>query len=73
MPSGAVRYEPVHDQEPNCDIQVDLLDKTNSKRKIISQACFWGSFKTTLLIAVYFVPSIGLTFYQRWLLKVIQL
>lgn len=33
-------------------------------------ACLWSSVGTGLLIGIYFVPSVGLTFYQRWLFQV---
>lgn len=40
------------------------------KKKIITKSCLWSSIYTILLISLYFVPSIGLTFYQRWLYHV---
>lgn len=38
-------------------------------RRIFTSACLWRSFYTAVLIGIYFAPSIGLTFYQRWLYK----
>lgn len=67
MPFGDAKYEVVAGQEPNCDI-IDL--DIERKRKILTPSCFWSSFKTIILIVIYFIPSISLTFYQRWLLKV---
>ncbi|KAJ8975318.1 hypothetical protein NQ317_000497 [Molorchus minor] len=37
------------------------------KRKVCSPVCLWTSLFTTVLIGAYYIPSIGLTFYQRWL------
>lgn len=43
------------------------------QRRILTTNCLWYSLRTILLIATYFVPSIGLTFYQRWLYQVLTL
>ncbi|CAH1169688.1 unnamed protein product [Phaedon cochleariae] len=45
----------------------ETLDIVPMKRKICTPACLWSSLFTGLLIGTYYIPSIGLTFYQRWL------
>lgn len=40
------------------------------QKNIVSSLCFWTTLRTCVLLALYFAPSIGLTFYQRWLLQV---
>lgn len=52
--------------ESKGDENVDL----SVKKSTINGACFWSSVGTVFLISVYFVPSVGLTFYQRWLFQV---
>ncbi|KAJ8924754.1 hypothetical protein NQ315_000907 [Exocentrus adspersus] len=47
--------------------ETDSLDIEPMKRKLCSVNCLWSSLFTGLLIGTYYVPSIGLTFYQRWL------
>lgn len=39
-------------------------------KKIVTTFCIWTSLRTVTLLSIYFAPSIGLTFYQRWLLQV---
>lgn len=51
-------------------IPEEETDLEFKKRKIFTTTCLWYSFRTVLLISTYFVPSIGLTFYQRWLFQV---
>lgn len=51
----------------NTDESVDLEP---TKKNIFTPACFKTSLFTTILISSYFIPSIGLTFYQRWLYQV---
>ncbi|CAG9853964.1 unnamed protein product [Phyllotreta striolata] len=52
----------------NTDEQ-ETVDFEPMKRKICSSACLWSSLFTAALIGSYYVPSIGLTFYQNWLYK----
>lgn len=40
------------------------------KRNICTLGCLWSSLFTGILIGTYYIPSIGLTFYQRWLYQV---
>jgi solute carrier family 35, member C2 len=42
--------------------------KNSAERRSLIKTVLW----TGLLISCYFILSIGLTFYQRWLLKVIK-
>lgn len=55
------KYEAV-ESLPDDEVDVEL-----KKRRIFTTPCLWYSLRTVLLIFTYFVPSIGLTFYQRWL------
>lgn len=48
----------------------ETVDLEPIKHKSFNSACIWSSLSTGLLIVVYFVPSISLTFYQRWLFQV---
>lgn len=57
------KYVAVNSNSPD-ELEID------PKRSIISTQCIWTSIRIALLLAVYFVPSISLTFYQRWLLQV---
>ncbi|XP_017779040.1 PREDICTED: solute carrier family 35 member C2 [Nicrophorus vespilloides] len=50
------------------EVEIDF-DVQKLKRKVFTPACIWQSFMTVILISIYFAPSIGLTFYQRWLLQ----
>lgn len=53
------------------DTKEDDFNLNIAKAKFFSPACLWTSFSTLLLISIYFIPSVGLTFYQRWLLQVL--
>lgn len=55
--------------ESKGDEGIELVEPV--KRRHFNGACVWSSFGTVLLISIYFVPSVGLTFYQRWLFQVI--
>lgn len=48
----------------------ETVDFEPTKRNIFTPVCFKTSLFTAILISSYFVPSIGLTFYQRWLYQV---
>lgn len=48
----------------------DTIDFEPTKRAIFTPNCFKASLFTGILISIYFIPSIGLTFYQRWLYQV---
>lgn len=48
----------------------EALDFEPTKRHIFTPTCFKTSLFTAILISSYFIPSIGLTFYQRWLYQV---
>ncbi|KAJ8938783.1 hypothetical protein NQ318_010310 [Aromia moschata] len=56
-----LKYTAVKNPEES---QVELEEM---KRKICTPACLWSSVITGVLIGIYYIPSIGLTFYQRWL------
>lgn len=55
---------PVKISSRNVDPNVTI--KRSAERKSLTKTVLW----TGLLILCYFILSIGLTFYQRWLLKV---
>lgn len=48
----------------------ESADVEPMKRKFCTTACLWSSLFTGVLIGIYYIPSIGLTFYQRWLYQV---
>lgn len=54
--------------ESKGDESVELVEPV--KRVNVTSACLWSSIGTVFLIVIYFVPSVGLTFYQRWLFQV---
>ncbi|XP_044269319.1 solute carrier family 35 member C2 [Tribolium madens] len=57
------KYEAVDsDDEPPSDFE-------EKKRGFFNSACFWSSLFTSILIGTYYIPSICLTFYQRWLFQ----
>ncbi|XP_060535144.1 solute carrier family 35 member C2 isoform X2 [Cylas formicarius] len=49
--------------------EVETVEFEPMRRKICSPACLWSSLFTGVLIGTYYIPSVGLTFYQRWLLQ----
>lgn len=56
---------------------VDTEDETTAdfeqkQRTFFTSTCIWSSLFTSVLIGTYYIPSICLTFYQRWLFQVIQ-
>lgn len=53
----------------NTDEQ-ETVDLEPMKRKICSSICLRSTLFTGVLIGTYYIPSIGLTFYQNWLYKV---
>lgn len=59
-----LKYEIVNNLGDD-DVEIETV-----KKKIVTNPCIWSSVCTILLISLYFVPSIGLTFYQRWLYQV---
>ncbi|KAG5889718.1 hypothetical protein JTB14_010192 [Gonioctena quinquepunctata] len=56
------KYVAVDDKD-----EPETVDLEPMKRKVCTPACLWSSLFTGLLIGTYYIPSIGLTFYQRWL------
>lgn len=50
--------------------ETETTDIEPMKRKICTLGCLWSSLFTGVLIGTYYIPSIGLTFYQRWLYQV---
>jgi solute carrier family 35 protein C2 len=57
-----LKYEAVENEEETTDFE-------EKKRSLCNAACFWSSLFTSILIGTYYVPSICLTFYQRWLFQ----
>jgi hypothetical protein len=60
-----LKYEAVENEEE------ETTDFEEKKRSLCNAACFWSTLFTSILIGTYYVPSICLTFYQRWLFQVI--
>lgn len=58
-----MKYEKVLTEQDDVDVET-------TKRKLFSPQRVWAMLSTSLLIGLYFIPSIGLTFYQRKLLQV---
>lgn len=51
-------------------VDEDIVEVGKIRRKVLTKQCVWSSACTVLLITLYFIPSIGLTFYQRWVYNV---
>lgn len=66
-----VKVDNDNELEQQEEIAVIDLEETTMKRKFLTPRCLWTSGFTGLLLACYYVPSITLTFYQRWFLQVI--
>ncbi|CAH0546770.1 unnamed protein product [Brassicogethes aeneus] len=52
--------------------ETETVDFEPMKRKFCSPTCVKASIFTSILIGAYYIPSIGLTFYQRWFLQTFQ-
>lgn len=63
--SGKLKYTAVKNPD-----EPDTVDLEPMKQRCFTPACFWSSLFTSVLIGTYYIPSIGLTFYQRWFLQV---
>lgn len=65
MPRSNVKYQLAGDDEETNDY---FLQHVPDHQAAVRKAIFWNKMmQSFLLIAVYFVLSIGLTFYQKWL------
>ncbi|XP_057668235.1 solute carrier family 35 member C2 [Diorhabda carinulata] len=53
--------------------ETEIVDVEPMKRKFCSPTCLWSYLFTGALIGIYYIPSIGLTFYQNWLYKSFKL
>ncbi|CAH1992417.1 unnamed protein product [Acanthoscelides obtectus] len=62
--SSRLKYTPVNNPDGN-----ENVDFQPVKREFFSSSCLWSSLFTGILIGIYYIPSIGLTFYQRWLFQ----
>lgn len=63
-------YKYVAVDKDNVELEHEEIDDLTMKRKYITPRCLWTSLFTCLLVTCYYVPSMSLTFYQRWLLQV---
>ncbi|CAB0035354.1 unnamed protein product [Trichogramma brassicae] len=65
MPRSNVKYELTRDDDDANDYFLQHVQEYEGMSK---KALFWrGIMQAVLLISIYFVLSIGLTFYQKWL------
>lgn len=63
--SGKPKYTAVSNPD-----EPETVDLEPMKPRCITPTCFWSSLFTSVLIGTYYIPSIGLTFYQRWFYQV---
>ncbi|XP_058798469.1 solute carrier family 35 member C2 [Phymastichus coffea] len=65
MPRSNIKYELAEDDEETYDY---FIQHAPEHQPATRKTLFWNKLMQTItLIAVYFVLSIGLTFYQKWL------
>ncbi|OXU27569.1 hypothetical protein TSAR_011524 [Trichomalopsis sarcophagae] len=65
MPRSNVKYELTRDDEDTNDY---YLQHGQEYQTVSKKAIFWRKMmQSIILISIYFVLSIGLTFYQKWL------
>lgn len=65
MPRSNVKYELTRDDEETNDY---YLQHGQEYQTVSKKAIFWRKMmQSIILISIYFVLSIGLTFYQKWL------
>lgn len=65
-----VRYTVIDRNEDDLLEHRETVDFEPMKRKFCTPSCLWSAVFTGALIGIYYIPSVGLTFYQRWLLQV---
>ncbi|KAF7271753.1 solute carrier family 35 member C2 isoform X2 [Rhynchophorus ferrugineus] len=66
--SSRVKYSIVDKEDDNTN-EGETVDFEPMKRKFCTPSCLWSAVFTGALIGTYYIPSVGLTFYQRWLLQ----
>jgi hypothetical protein len=65
MPRSNIKYELTGDDE---DTNNYFVQHVQEYQNVSKKTIFWRKMmQTIILISVYFVLSIGLTFYQKWL------
>lgn len=65
MPRSNIKYELAGDDEDTNDY---FLQHVQEYQNVSEKTVFWRKMMRTItIIAIYFVLSIGLTFYQKWL------
>lgn len=65
----SVKYTAI-DKAEDITNEEETVDFEPMKRKFCTPSCLWSAVFTGALIGTYYIPSVGLTFYQRWLLQV---
>lgn len=67
MPRSNIKYEIARDDPDSMDYYLQHVQEYKTTSKI--HKSFWNIFgRSLVLIAIYFPLSVGLTFYQQWLL-----
>ncbi|XP_030760765.1 solute carrier family 35 member C2 [Sitophilus oryzae] len=64
-----VKYSILDKNDDNNPVEAETVDFQPMKRKFCTPSCLWSAIFTGALIGTYYIPSVGLTFYQRWLLQ----
>lgn len=65
-----VKYTAIEKTEDTANIR-ETVDFEPMKRKFCTPSCLGSALFTGALIGTYYIPSVGLTFYQRWLSQVV--
>lgn len=65
-----VKYTAIDRNEDDVPDYKETVEFEPMKRKFCTPSCLWSAVFTGALIGIYYIPSVGLTFYQRWLLQV---
>ncbi|KAL1517358.1 hypothetical protein ABEB36_001129 [Hypothenemus hampei] len=63
-----VKYTPL-DLQDVPQAEQETVEFEPMKRTVCTSSCLWSTIFTGALIGTYYIPSVGLTFYQRWLLQ----
>ncbi|XP_066154952.1 solute carrier family 35 member C2 [Euwallacea fornicatus] len=63
-----VKYTAI-DKAEDGSHELETVDFEPMKRKFCTPSCLWSAVFTGALIGTYYIPSVGLTFYQRWLFQ----
>ncbi|XP_050301249.1 solute carrier family 35 member C2 [Anthonomus grandis grandis] len=64
-----IKYTAIDKTDDSGSILQETVEFEPMKRKFCTPSCLWSAVFTGALIGTYYIPSVGLTFYQRWLLQ----